>query len=137
MIVDDIKSRIKVAMKARDSETLGLLRLVVGMSQQESVDDDPTIEHIMRKMIKNNYETIKLNPNSSEGLMKEIVLLEEFLPKSMSVDEILDLISKENIPLENTGRAIGSVIKIAKQKGLTIQGNDVKKAIAKLSESAS
>jgi uncharacterized protein YqeY len=149
MIIDNIKASIKDGMKAKATDKVALLRLVVGSVQQDADESDAAVEKIIRKLIKSNKETIDAITEQSlkdaesgtpvvSGEVTKLVIengiLESFIPKTMSVDEIAEFITKEGIEITgNEGKAMGAVMKALKGAGLTVQGTDVKLAIKKLS----
>ncbi len=139
MIIDNIKAAIKDGMRAKATDKVALLRLVVGTAQQEADESDVAVEKIIRKLIKSNKETI--DAITDHGLNDEVAnlvlensILEAFIPKTMTVNEIAEFITKEGIEVSgNDGKAMGAVMKALKAAGLTVQGTDVKAAIQKLS----
>lgn len=136
MIINTIREQIKTAMFAKDSATLGLLRLVLGTAQQDGNESDVNVEAILRKMIKSNQQTIdyiKYDHDLTLSLTKENTLLDSFLPKSMSVEDIKSYITENSLDVKsqsNVGAAVGVVMKGL--KGKTVQGGDVKKAIEEI-----
>ena len=147
MIIQDLKDKIKEYMKVRKTEELGLLRLVLGTAQQEGDESDKALEAIFRKFIKNNLQTIrglkKDGVTHSVGIQEplEVFLLEEnkllksFLPKTMSVKDIVDFINDNSIDVcsqTHAGSAVGGVMKMLKAEGKTVQGGDVKTAVESL-----
>jgi uncharacterized protein YqeY len=136
MIINTIREQIKKAMIAKDSTTLGLLRLVLGTAQQDGDESDVNVEAIIRKMIKSNLQTIdyiKHDHDLALSLTKENTLLDSFLPKSMSVEDVKAYILENNLDVKsqsNVGAAVGVVMKGL--KGKTVQGGDVKKAIEEI-----
>ena len=142
MILDNIRASIKEGMKNKESDKVALLRLVVGTVQQDGDESDSAVEKVVRKLIKSNKETLdmiikSLEPgiqvsNETDKLISEITILEDFIPKTMTVEEIVDFITKENIDVSgNEGKAMGAVIKAIKALGLIAQGSDVKLGIQK------
>ena len=137
-IITDVREAISKAFKAGDKDTTSLLRVVVGEVQQKGDESDAAVEAIMRKMIKNNNETISvLDPQSPDiaNLNKENSLLDNFLPKTMTEEEVVDFITAEGIDVAATksvGQAVGLVMKAAKKAGKTVQGNAVKAAVERL-----
>lgn len=150
MIIDNIKESIKDGMKAKATDKVALLRLVVGSVQQDADESDAAVEKIIRKLIKSNKETIDAiteqalkdaesgTPVVSDEVIKLVTengVLESFISKTMSVDEIAEFITKEGIDITgNEGKAMGAVMKALKSAGLTAQGVDVKLAIKKLNQ---
>lgn len=139
MIIDEINVQIKDAMKSRDSKKSALLRLISGTAQQEGDSSDDAVEKIIRKMIKSNNQTAEAmiaNGGTASEIEKENALLESFLPKSISVEEIKQFISGK-VQLQPMGKAMGAAMKLLKADGKTVQGSDVKKALEELSDAVS
>jgi uncharacterized protein YqeY len=143
MILDNIRASIKEGMKSKATDKIALLRLVVGTVQQDGDESDSAVEKIIRKLIKSNKETLDMVTQSLEPgaqvsdetakLISEIGILETFIPQTMTVEDIISFITKENIDVSsNDGKAMGAVMKVLKISGLTAQGTDVKIAIQKL-----
>jgi uncharacterized protein YqeY len=140
MILDNIRASIKEGMKSKATDKIALLRLVVGTVQQDGDESDSTVEKIIRKLIKSNKETLDMVTQSLEPgaqvsdetakLISEIGILETFIPQTMTVEDIISFITKENIDVSsNDGKAMGAVMKAIKAFGLIAQGSDVKLAI--------
>ena len=135
MILEEIKNQIKAAMKSKDSDKVALLRLIVGNMQQNGDESDAAVEAVIRKLIKNNNITIdalKEQEKDSSLIEQENEYLDSFLPKTLSVSEIQQFILDNNLDLTkvpSVGAAVGLVMKQCKQKGLTVQGSDVKSAV--------
>jgi uncharacterized protein YqeY len=143
MILDNIRASIKEGMKNKATDKVALLRLVVGTVQQDGDESDSAVEKIIRKLIKSNKETLDMVTQSLEPgaqvsdetakLISEIGILETFIPQTMTVEDIISFITKENIDVSsNDGKAMGAVMKALKISGLTVQGSDVKIAIQKV-----
>jgi uncharacterized protein YqeY len=131
VIIDQIKSQIKDAMKSRDSERSALLRLVLGTIQQEGDDSDEVVAAIIRKMIKSNNQTVEAvvaNGGTASEIHQENALLNSFLPQSMTVEEIKHYLAGK-IECQPIGKAMGAAMKILKADGKVAQGADVKKAL--------
>jgi uncharacterized protein YqeY len=149
MIIDKIKASIKDGMKAKASDKVALLRLVVGTVQQDGDDSDSAVEKVIRKLIKSNKETMDAiteqaqdseigTPIVSDDVTKlslENSMLELFIPKLMTVDEIVTFITDNGFKFSDNGKDIGSLMKILKCAGMTVRGTDIKAAIKQLSES--
>ena len=134
MIVQEIRSQIKEAMLAGDSDKVALLRLIIGTLQQEGDDSDDAAEKVIRKMIKSNLQTAEAlvaNGNTASEIYKENSLLNSFLPQTMSVPEIKVLLNQSDINFQimNPGKAMGAAMKLCKANQWPAQGKDVKQAI--------
>ena len=98
-ITDDVKT----AMRSKDKERLGTLRLLTAAIKQIEVDkrielDDEQIVAVIEKMLKQRKDSIeqfeKAGRNElAEIEIKEVVILKEFMPEQMSdadVDALID-----------------------------------------------
>ena len=101
-LVDTIKASVKEAMKAKDKQRLGTLRLIQAEFKRIEVDeridiDDARAIAIMDKMLKQRRDSAEQYQNAgrnelAEQELSEIVVIGEFLPEPLSADAIEDLI---------------------------------------------
>ncbi len=99
-ITDDVKT----AMRSKDKERLGTLRLLTAAIKQIEVDqrielDDDQIITVLEKMLKQRKDSIeqfeKAGRNElAEIEIKEIEILKEFMPEQMSDADIDTLINE-------------------------------------------
>jgi len=99
-ITDDVKT----AMRSKDKERLGTLRLLTAAIKQIEVDqrielDDDQIITVLEKMLKQRKDSIeqfeKAGRNElAEIEIKEIAILKEFMPEQMSDADIDTLINE-------------------------------------------
>jgi len=95
---DQINEDMKSAMRAKDSERLGTIRLLLSAMKQKEVDeritlDDAAVIAIVDKLIKQRKDSVAAYAQAQrEDLAdierKEIVVLEAYLPQRMSAEEI-------------------------------------------------
>lgn len=114
-ITEDMKS----AMKARDSKTLGAIRLLLAAIKQKEVDEritlaDADIVAIMDKMLKQRRDSItQYELANRQDLVEqekfEMTVLETYMPKALSENEIQALIEQA---LDMHGRSMQSMGKI-------------------------
>ena len=102
MIRDDIKTALVTAMKGGDKAATGTIRLIQSAIKNRDIelrtssstpDDDLLITEVLQKMIKQRRESAELyRKGNREELAAteeaEIAVIERFLPKQMSDDEI-------------------------------------------------
>jgi uncharacterized protein len=93
-----IQEDMKTAMRSKDSERLGVIRLLLAAMKQREVDEridlsDTDIINIINKMIKQRLDSVaqfqtanRLDLVTKEK--KEIEVLEQYLPAQMSETEI-------------------------------------------------
>ena len=103
---------MKVAMKAGDKKTLGVIRLMLAALKQIEVDerielDDTRIISILDKMLKQRRESIsQFDAAGRDDLSSiekaEIVVIQQYLPQALSEEEIATII---NDAISATGAA--------------------------------
>jgi uncharacterized protein YqeY len=101
-LVDTIKASVKEAMKAKDKQRLGTLRLIQAEFKRIEVDeridiDDARAIAIMDKMLKQRRDSAEQYQNAgrdelAEQELSEIAVIGEFLPEPLSADAIEELI---------------------------------------------
>jgi uncharacterized protein len=98
-----ITEDMKAAMRAKDSERLGTIRMVTAAIKQREVDeriqlDDTQVLSVLEKMIKQRKESIaQFTAGGREDLAakenKEIELLQTYLPAQLSEAELDALVA--------------------------------------------
>ena len=141
-VLENIKKRAMEAMKAKDSAASSILRLAAAEVQMVETRNgkpatDEEAEGIVRKLIKSNEETLKATTGVEEkaALERENELLSAFLPKGLSIDEIVAALAPVVDAIRAAaadGPATGMAMKHLKQAGISVQGNDVTKAVGKI-----
>ncbi len=101
---DKILDDIKTAMKAKDKERLGTLRLVSAAIKQREVDDRTDLDEegllsVLEKMVKQRKESIAQYQEAGRDDLQakeeaELVILKEYMPEAMPAEEIESLIRK-------------------------------------------
>ncbi|MEM7569004.1 MAG: GatB/YqeY domain-containing protein [Pseudomonadota bacterium] len=128
MLRDDLKDAMKAAMKAKDSRKLTTVRLILAAvkdrditlrTSQDSGDDDAMILDILAKMIKQRRDSIKAYEEGgrcelAEQEREEIAVIEEFMPRQLSDDEVSDAVkeamaSTEAQGLKDMGKVMGAL----------------------------
>ena len=117
-ITDDVKT----AMRSKDKERLGTLRLLTAAIKQIEVDkrielDDEQIVAVIEKMLKQRKDSIeqfeKAGRNElAEIEIKEVAILKEFMPEQMSdadVDALIDeaIASSGASEMKEMGKVMG------------------------------
>lgn len=120
-----LKSRIgdamKAAMKARDKERLGTIRLIQSEMKRIEVDeritlDDARVLAILERMRKQRKDSITQYESAGRQELadveaKEIAVIEEFLPAPLSEAEVTALIDQAIADTgANSMRAMGQVM---------------------------
>ena len=99
---DQITDDMKTAMRAKDSERLGTIRLLQAAMKQKEVDeritlDDAAIVTIVDKLIKQRKDSITAfegagRQDLADKEKAELAVLQAYLPARMSEAEILDAV---------------------------------------------
>ena len=138
---DRITEDMKGAMRAKDSERLGTIRMITAAIKQREVDeritlDDTQVLSVIEKMIKTRKESIvQFKSGGREDLVaretKEIELLQGYLPSQLSESEVDTLIREAIAESGATSiKEMGKAMALLKQKA---QGRtDMATASAKL-----
>jgi uncharacterized protein YqeY len=95
---DQITEDMKSAMRAKDSERLGAIRLLLAAAKQKEVDervvlDDAAMIAIVDKLIKQRKDSVAAYTQAqrmdlADKESAEIKVLEAYLPQRLSADEI-------------------------------------------------
>lgn len=138
---DQITEDMKAAMRAKDSERLGTIRMITAAIKQREVDerialDDTQVLSVIEKMIKTRKESVvQFRSGGREDLVvretKEIELLQAYLPSQLGEAEIDALIGEAIAESGATSiKEMGKAMALLKQKA---QGRaDMAAASAKL-----
>ncbi len=99
LLKDRVTEDMKTAMRAKDSERLGTIRLLLAACKQKEVDervvlDDVQVIAIIDKMIKQRKDSIEAFTKAARQDMadkeaQEITVLKAYLPARLSADEVL------------------------------------------------
>jgi hypothetical protein len=129
-IQSTIKDEMKLAMKSRAKQRLGVIRLIQAEFKRIEVDerielDDARVLAVLDKMIKQRRDSVKQYEDADRQELAdqetfEIGVIAEFLPQALTPEEISELIEDALDQVEATGmKAMGQVMAILKPK---IQG---------------
>ncbi len=124
---DTITEDMKTAMRAKDSERLGTIRLLLAACKQKEVDervvlDDAMVVAIVDKLIKQRKDSIEAFTKADRKDMadkeaSEIVVLQAYLPARLSADEVLAEVKAIVAALGASGPGdMGKVMGAAKAK---------------------
>ena len=131
MLRADLQNSLKEAMKNKDMKTVNAVRLIIAGQKEKDVEargkglekaSDTDLLSMMQTMIKQRNESIKIynegnRPDLAEKEQAEIDVINRFLPKQLTAEEI-DKAIKEAIAETNaTGiRDMGKVMGALKAK---------------------
>jgi len=100
---DQINEDMKTAMRAKDKERLGAIRLILAALKQREVDErielnDSQVIGVLEKMIKQRRESLAQYQNAGRDDLAaresfEIDLIQTYMPNSLSDAEIESLIA--------------------------------------------
>ena len=146
-IHENIKKQIIDAMRAKDTLRLEVLRglsasfsneLIAKKSSDDFIDDDSAIV-LIKKSVKQHKDSIEQfekgnRKDLADKEKAELLILEEFMPKQMSKDEIKKIVEAKikaigNVDKSNMGQFMGQIMKEMKGKA---DGTDVKEVVDKL-----
>lgn len=142
MLIDQIKARMFQAIKSGATVEKEILRVAVGEITTDAArpgrqgNDEEAIA-ILRKLLKSNEETLASTTDAENRavLTQEMEVLATYLPKSLSVDEIVQALVAVTAQIKaagNDGQATGIAMKQLKSAGLIVNGKDVGLAIKEL-----
>ncbi len=99
-LTDDMKA----AMRAKEKERLGVIRLALAAIKQQEVDnrtelDDTAILAVLDKMVKQRRESVRQYTDGgrvdlAEQEQSEIVILQDYLPQALTEDEVQALVAE-------------------------------------------
>ena len=115
---DQITDDMKTAMRARDSERLGTIRLLLAAAKQKEIDervvlDDSAMVAIVDKLIKQRKDSITAFTQASrmdlaDKEAAEVKVLEAYLPQRLSAEEVAASVGAIVAELgSELGRAVG------------------------------
>ena len=124
---DRITEDMKAAMRAKEAERLGTIRLLLAALKQKEVDervtlDDAMVVGIVDKLIKQRKDSIaQFGTAGRQDLVDketaELKVLEAYLPARLSADEVAAEVAKLVAELGAAGPAdMGKVMGAAKQR---------------------
>ena len=125
LLKEQITEDMKTAMRAKDAERLGTIRLLLSACKQKEVDervvlDDTMVIAIIDKMIKQRKDSIDAFTKADRKDMAdkeaaEITVLQGYLPARMTSDEVLVAVKAIVATLGATGPGdMGKVMGAAK-----------------------
>lgn len=124
---EKITEDMKAAMRAKDSERLGTIRMITAAIKQREVDerivlDDTQVLSIIEKMIKTRKESVvQFQSGGREDLVakenKEIEQLQAYMPAQLSEAELDSLIAQSIAEAGATSiKEMGKAMALLKQK---------------------
>ena len=123
----EIEAQLKVALKERDKERAGAIRILKGEFQrqpQKELSDDQVIG-IIKKLIKSERELLDA---SGGGSSEYIDILQGYLPEQVSAEEVRTWIA-ENIDFSSFANKMQAMRPIMAHFGSAVDGAEVKKML--------
>jgi uncharacterized protein len=122
-----VNEDVKLAMKARETERLGTLRLLTAAMKQREVDeritlDDAGVVAVIEKMLKQRKDSIAQYEKAgrqdlADAEKREMAILQAYLPQQLSEGEVAAIVAEA---VAATGAAapsdMGKVMAIVKPK---------------------
>lgn len=120
-----LKDALKVAMKSQDKLRMETIRALLSEIQyeemQKSVTDlsESEASIVLQREVKKRQEAIGFEeqanrPEAKAKLLGEIAIIEEFLPKQLSVDELEKALVEYKT--QNPGAVMGGAMKFLKER---------------------
>ena len=124
---ESVKEDLKVAMKARDTDRTGAIRILMGEfgRQREKVLSDEQVIGIVKKLIKSERELLAAQGEEGSPFLD---IMEEYLPRQASEEEIQDWIAK-NIDFTSFVSRMQAMKPVMQHFGSAVNGNVVKKVL--------
>lgn len=149
-IVDDIKNRLKEAMKAKNETELTVVRgllsgftnelVATGKTPQDEVTDDIVMTIIKRQAKQRKDSISQFEKGGRDDLVEaekvELKILEEYLPTLMSKEEIQKVaqVKKAELGIDDKAKMGILMGAIMKELGEKADGGDVKDVVMGLFE---
>jgi uncharacterized protein YqeY len=143
---DQVTEDMKTAMRARDSERLGTIRLLLAAAKQKEVDervvlDDAAMIAIVDKLIKQRKDSVAAyllaqRQDLADKESAEIKVLEAYLPQRLSGDEVTAAVAAIVAALGakgpgDMGKVMGAVkTQLAGKADMALVSQAVKAALA-------
>lgn len=143
-IKESIQAELKTAMKAKEKNTVTVIRSVQAAIKKIEIDTqieltDEQILDVLQKQIKQRKESLKIYTENdradlAEKEQAEIEVLTGFMPEPLSVDELSALVEQQIKALEATSmKDMGKVMASLKEKVAgRAEPSDVSKLVKQL-----
>lgn len=141
-LLDQIKARMFQAMKSGNVTEREILKVAMGEITTDAArpgkkGDDEEATALLKKLVKSNEESIEASQDETQKaqLRAEIAVLNDFLPRSLGVPEIVAALAPVADAIKtagNDGQATGVAMKHLKTTGAVVNGKDVSAAVRQL-----
>ncbi len=128
---DQIKKDLAAAMKAKDEEKKGILRVIMGEFGRQAAKEvaDADVIQIIKKLVKAEKEVLAQSGGGDANRFIEVA--EGYLPQSASEEQIAEWI-KDNIDFSQFNNKMQAMKPIMAHFGAAADGNTVKKVLQSL-----
>ena len=131
MIRDNLKQALVASMKGGDKARTGTIRLIQSALKNRDIElrgaasppeDDVLVTEVLQKMIKQRRESIDMynkgnRPELAEAEAAEVAVIEEFLPRQMSDEELAAAIEAAAAEASATSvKDMGRVMALMKER---------------------
>jgi len=140
-IKEQVSKDMAAAMKAKDAERLGVLRMMRAEilnkekeSREKEVGDAEVIA-LLQKMVRQRKEAAEEfrsggRPDRADKELAETIVIEAYLPAEIPEDEVRVVIEKTieeagAVGPKDMGKVMGQVMKALKEDGRTVDGGKV------------
>ena len=128
----ELKSYLDASIKKKDDLSVSTVRLIIAAIKDRDIEyrakneaneiNDPEILNLLQNMIKQRKESVKIYADASRDELKdrevkEIEIIESFLPKQITDKDLEEIISEVCTELQaNTIKDLGKVINTLKER---------------------
>ena len=125
-----IDADLKEAMRAREAEKLGVLRMLKSAMKNAAIEkggasaqlDEAEAMQVLRKQVKQRHDSVESfekggRPELAAKERAEIAILQQYLPAAMSAEELTQIVSQTIAEVGATSKAqMGAVMKAVAPK---------------------
>jgi len=124
---EKFSQELKAAMKAKDTERMGAIRILIGefARQSEKVVDDDQVIAIIKKLIKSERELLG---HQGQKVSSFLTIMEGYLPQQANEEEIRAWIVA-NVDFATFANKMQAMKPIMIHFGSSVDGNVVKKIL--------
>ncbi|MGW8194981.1 MAG: GatB/YqeY domain-containing protein [Desulforhopalus sp.] len=128
---ETLKEDLTKAMKARDTERTGAIRILMGefARQRDKTLSDEQVIGIVKKIIKSERELLAAKGEEKSSFL---TIMEGYLPRQADEEEIRTWI-RDNIDFSSMNNTMQAMKPIMQHFGATADGNVVKKVLQEFS----
>lgn len=134
-LINTLKSDLKQAILKKDETAKNIFRVTLSECDRTNVSSDDDVQKVIRKMIQNNLDVMKISSNSV--LEKENEILSSYIPKMPTEDEYRTLLNSESVKhlilaQNNEGLAMKEVSSYLKSQNIPMNGAVIKSLIVEI-----